>query len=404
MKKQKLKKYFTHFAAFVLIATMLSASTSFSVREYVKAALVKFYIERQTHETFLDSRTLRDRATDSLENKAVKYVLENTGERFDYIEFYKKYLRPVAPIFDSTYAANNNFYVDKVQNELSEKKIQLGKYLFFDPILSQNVKRSCASCHRPEKAFTDQRTVSRAYNFSENLERNAPTLINVGKENIYFHDGRAHSLDGVIQTVIENPKEFSSSYALIISRLKQSEAYKKLFFEAFSLTDTITNYAINESIKAFVNSLTGFNSPFDAFMQGKNNIDTKTQKGFLVFMGVGGCGKCHRMPTFGGSHYPIDGTTDFCLVGKRKIKIPTLRNVALTSPYMFDGRINSLEQIFADSLHLNDFRKNRIALKSEDKDNIILFLNSLTEKTNNFEKQTLPENYLFAKRRVGGMY
>ena len=109
--------------------------------------------------------------------------------------------------------------------------------LFFDPILFFNVKKSCASCHRPEKAFTDQRTVSGASAFSENLDRNAPSLINLDKENTYFHDGRSNSLDNVIKSVFENPKEFNCNYALIIERLKKFDEYKYLFLQAFMLSD-----------------------------------------------------------------------------------------------------------------------------------------------------------------------
>ncbi|NJN32918.1 MAG: hypothetical protein HC817_00310 [Saprospiraceae bacterium] len=157
----------------------------------------------------------------------------------------------------------------------------MGKILVFDPLLSANAKRSCASCHRPEKAFCDQRTTSRGFLFSDNLNRNAPSLINAAlSETHFFHEGQHQNLAGVFEAVITNPKEFNFSYPQILARLQTSAEYRALFQSAFDKKNTVFNpisrSELDESLIEYLKILRGYDSAFDKTMNNKPTRSTET--------------------------------------------------------------------------------------------------------------------------------
>uniref|UniRef100_UPI00190F86C6 cytochrome-c peroxidase n=1 Tax=Hymenobacter sp. IS2118 TaxID=1505605 RepID=UPI00190F86C6 len=143
---------------------------------------------------------------------------------------------------------------------------QLGKLLFFEPGLSVNGKRSCSSCHRPEKAFTDHRGTSRALRFASNLTRNSPTLLNAADQTSFFHDGRAANLAAVVESVLTSPDEMGSSYALATERLQGSAEYRRLFRRAFGAPAGPAT--INAALAAYLSSLTATASPYDQALAG----------------------------------------------------------------------------------------------------------------------------------------
>ncbi|MDJ0364678.1 cytochrome-c peroxidase [Hymenobacter sp. H14-R3] len=147
---------------------------------------------------------------------------------------------------------------------------ELGKLLFFEPALSGNGKRSCASCHRPEKAFTDHRGTSRALRFTANLPRNSPTLLASAGQGAFFHDGRAANLGEVVRQVVENPQELGSSYAQLTGRLAESPAYRLAFRQA--LGADITAASVNAALAAYVTSLVSNNAAYDQARRGQRPL------------------------------------------------------------------------------------------------------------------------------------
>lgn len=330
--------------------------------------------------------------------------------------------------------------------------VELGKMLFFDPVMSNNMKRSCASCHHPDKAFTDGLPKSLALDFDGTVNRNAPTLINCVYSERFFHDMRATSLEGQIDHVLSNRKEFNMSMLDIVDRLKQSEEYKSLFDEAFKkyTGDKIDPATVAYAISAYVSSLRGFNSDFDKYVRGEvNNINESVKHGFNLFMGKAVCGTCHFAPTFNGTVPPLYLDSESEVLGvpedpyvakprldpdigryaghlkeraefyKHSFKTPTVRNIAVTAPYMHNGAYKNLDDVVDfynkgggiglgydvphqtlpfDSLSLN---------KNEIKD-LVAFMEALTDTTG---MTSVPEKLpVFAdkpewnKRKIGGEY
>jgi cytochrome c peroxidase len=272
------------------------------------------------------------------------------------------------------------------------KRIALGKLLFYDPVLSTNLKRSCSSCHRPQKAFTDHRRTSLAYRFTNNLQFNAPTLLNTGQQNVFFHDGRAKNITEVIDYVIENPNELNCSYDTILSRLNRSAEYKMLFQEAFLTNETIQKKHLTQSLHSFVGSLKAMNGEYDRW---KNNQKTPNQEnianGLALFENTGQCITCHGGLLFGG-------------IAAKDKKIPSLRNVALTPPYFYDGQTPTLHEAI-QTCYRNHVSPQK-SLNQNDISQLVFFLESLSD-TLSFDK-TEPTHLPFipslAKRQVGSLY
>lgn len=218
----------------------------------------------------------------------------------------------------------------------------LGKLLFFEPALSVNGKRSCASCHRPEKAFTDHRGTPRALRFAGNLRRNSPTILNAAGQARYFHDGRAGSLDAVIAAVLTSPDEFGSSYALATERLSGSPGYRRLFRRAFGAP--ISMVTINAALVAYLEQQTATASAYDRARAGGPGLLPEAAAGATLFAGAAGCAQCH-----GGLQFR-DGQQHEVAPGQW-VKTPTLRNVAVTMPYRADGGAPTLAAVLADAYH-----------------------------------------------------
>ena len=221
---------------------------------------------------------------------------------------------------------------------------ELGRLLFFEPALSVNGKRSCASCHRPEKAFCDQRTVPRALRFADNLNRNAPTLLNAAGQTTFFHDGRAGSLAEVLTAVLTNPREFGSSYAEATARLKTSAEYRQRFQQAFGAGAGITPATLADALGAYLGTLAGQRAPYDQARRGGPALDTAARAGERLFAGAAGCAGCHGGPLF------RDGQRHEIGLGQW-VKTPTLRNVALTMPYGAAGCYPTLAAVLASPYH-----------------------------------------------------
>lgn len=282
-------------------------------------------------------------------------------------------VNPRASHIFSSDLINPFFFTMIRENEMNQQKVELGKLLFFDPILSEDVNRSCASCHKPERAFTDGLKKSTALGFEGTVERNAPTLVNAVLSPRFFYDLRAQKLEAQFDHVIFNPLEFNSSYAQIVNRLKQSEAYQDLFKEVYGENARINKRTIETAIGAYIVSLNSFDSEVDRWMRGEGEVSEQVERGFNLFMGKASCGTCHFAPTFSGLLPPyyqhmetevlgVPSDTSYSALDpdlgramglmkerseiyNHSFKTVTVRNVELTAPYMHNGVFQTLEEV-----------------------------------------------------------
>ena len=326
--------------------------------------------------------------------KAAEVLLRADSTNFDYYDFYQQFILPETSIFTADFLEKKKFKAEE---------IELGKLLFYDPVLSANGKRTCASCHRAEKAFCDQRITSKGVDFSVNLKKNSPTLLNVAYENAFFHEANAKNISAVIESVIKNPQEFNNDYGTILAKLNGSEAYKTLFFHAYKKR-TWTKKLLNHSIEAFVNNLTSLESTFDqSIRDSKKQLPDNLKDGYNTFMGVGKCGTCHRPPTFGGSDNPF--STDYLTLDYegKKLKVPALRHILQSFPYMHDGRAPTLSDVYSDVYHASFVPK---SITKEQIAKINVFLTYICDNItsdNQIPKQ-LPLLAHRPQRNIGGLY
>ncbi|MDO1451161.1 cytochrome c peroxidase [Rhodocytophaga aerolata] len=346
-------------------------------------------------------------------------------------------------------AFNVNFYAPSYQAHLTPERIALGKMLFFDPVLSGNGSRSCASCHIPEKGFADGKAKSIAFDFKGSVSRNAPTLLNAALQSSLFHDMRVNFLEDQASEVVNNTNEMHGSFKEAVVLVKQSQEYVHLFEEAFpeSADSSLTEQHIKVAIASYVRSLTSLNSRFDQYMKGdKTTLTTLEVKGFNVFMGKAKCGTCHFMPLFNGAVPPnfaqteaeilgVPGTTDtlhpeldadlgkFDLykkdLHKYAFKTPTVRNVALTAPYMHNGVYSTLEEVIdfynrgggqgmGIDLPTQTLPPDKLDLNTEEKEALVAFMQTLTDTTGLTDVPRhlplFPNQVVLNKRKVGGKY
>lgn len=284
--------------------------------------------------------------------------------------------RPVNPLANSIFSdtfLNAGFFGPSSRFEQTGKRIELGKKLFFDSILSSSKTRSCATCHKPELAFTDGLKTAIALDGKSYLARNTPTLWNSGLQTKQFYDSRAAMLEHQLNAVVHNEQEMGGSLAQSAKDLEASSIYKELFQKAYpNEPEQITQYTIANAISSYVRSLVSLNSRFDLYMRGDaTQLSDEEKKGFNLFMGKAKCGTCHFAPLFNGLVPPLFTETESEVLGvpanKEKgspldadegkatftkspvhryaFKTPTLRNIALTAPYMHNGVFDSLEEV-----------------------------------------------------------
>src|SRR5579863_3430635 len=344
------------------------------------------------------------------------------------VPFYSKFAatRPDAGDIYNKDVFNTDYFAPDSNGRYSPEKAMLGELLFFDPILSDNNKRACASCHKPNLAFTDGNIKSVSFQFDK-LPRNSPTVINSGFQNRLFWDLRAGSLEDQLDSVVNNVDELHGSFDRVITKLSNSPEYKASFEQAFpeSKRKGITRAEIKYAIGIYERSLTGLNSRFDQYMQGDETKLSRSEiNGFNVFMGKARCGVCHFAPLFNGSVPPFydlsdnhslgvpikDSMTKYIVdpdLGLMKIngdsyrrfsfKTPTLRNAALTAPYMHNGVYTTLEQVvnFYDKAAGNQFAKDirgdmtglpfltvlpiKLNLTDIEKKDLVAFIKTLTD-------------------------
>lgn len=320
-------------------------------------------------------------------------------------------------LFDSG-AFNPDFYVPDASAYSNDAKILLGKKLFYDAVLSDRGKRSCASCHKPELAFTDGLKAADVLGGGSRLKRNTPTLINAGLQPFLFYDMRVGFLEDQAAEVVKNKDEMHGDFAKAIGTLKKNTAYTRMFRAAYANRE-VTETQIKNALASYIRSLTKFSTPFDEYMRGNKSAMTAQQiKGFNLFMGKAKCGTCHFTPLFNGVNPPEFNRVDAEIIGipatadtlrplldsdegkyrtykisvqRFAFKTPTLRNVALTAPYMHNGVYLTLEEVMdfynrggGKGLGLEvpgqTLSSEKLNLSNDEKKAVLLFLQALTDR------------------------
>lgn len=242
----------------------------------------------------------------------------------------------------------------------SPQQIDLGRYLFFDPLLSGDDTVSCASCHHPELGFADGRPRSVGIGGAE-VRRAAPSLWNVAFLQRFFWDGRASSLEEQMQGPLYDAREMGASPAQLLADVGGNETYRRLFRAAFPGNQgPPTLDMIYTAIAAFEASLVSLNSRYDRYAHGYHDALTDDEKaGMNVFRSfVARCAECHTPPLFTNQQVAVIGVRDpgglpfdagaEAVTGNRGLrggfKVPSLRNVARTAPYMHSGAFATLHE------------------------------------------------------------
>jgi cytochrome c peroxidase len=218
-------------------------------------------------------------------------------------------------------------------NPLTGEKIELGRWLFFNRRLSRDGSLSCASCHDPERAFSDRRAIAVGV-FQRKGRRNSPALINLGYGRLFFWDGRAATLEEQVLKPIEDPNEMDLPLAEAAARVG------------------LAPEEIAHALASFVRSILSGDSPFDRYINGDHTALTPEQQaGLQLFRGKANCSACHVAPNFTDERLHNtgvawrDGRFSDLGAGQGNFKTPTVREVARTAPYMHDGSLPTLEEV-----------------------------------------------------------
>ncbi|MBO9715805.1 MAG: cytochrome-c peroxidase [Pseudoxanthomonas sp.] len=237
-----------------------------------------------------------------------------------------------------------------------EARVELGRRLFFDPLLSGDRTVSCASCHKPEHAFAD--TVAVSPGVSGRLgTRNTPTVMNTSGRTSMFWDGRAETLEDQAVFPIENPLEMDLPLDEALRRLNSDPGYAEAFRVAYA--GPATARTLGRALAAFQKTLDTTDSPYDRYAHGDDAaIDESAKRGRLVFIGKGKCAECHSGEDFTSDRFRNIGLFNRVALGDRgrgaitgdpaddgQFKVPSLRNVAVTAPYMHNGMFATLRQV-----------------------------------------------------------
>jgi cytochrome c peroxidase len=281
------------------------------------------------------------------------------------------------------------------KNPMSNTKVLLGAKLFYDPALSSNATISCSSCHLPQFAFTDGR--DKSMGVSSNLTmRNSPALINLAYHPYFMFDGGIPTLELQPVAPIMHPDEMGFDLFEAAELLNKNADYNDLSQKAFGEPLNAKNVAY--ALAAFQRDLLSYQSPYDIYLQGdKNALTSKQIRGMdLFFSDSLNCAACHSGFNFTNYEFINIGLYEqYDDKGRERVtenpldngkfKTPTLRNIELTSPYMHDGSIATLENVIefkmsAGTAHPNKSKKmESFVLNSEDKKALKIFLISLTD-------------------------
>ncbi|MDX1408459.1 MAG: cytochrome c peroxidase [Saprospiraceae bacterium] len=266
-------------------------------------------------------------------------------------------------------AVESSYWIDQNRYDVTDAGATLGRVLFYDKILSRTNKVSCATCHVQSAGFGDGTALSSGVH-EQVLTRHTPAIINTYDDRMLFWDGRTKSLEELVLKPVRNHQEMGlDNMDFLLAKLEKATYYPALFEDAFGSPE-ITQERITDALAQFVRSMVSARSKFDRMQAGLEEFNALEQLGQQVFFGEGRCYNCHLGQDFnerGGFFFgwsdplanigldeeyldPGAGAFDPERIGE--FKIPSLRNVAVTAPYMHDGRFSSLEEV------INHYNKN----------------------------------------------
>lgn len=295
-------------------------------------------------------------------------------------------------------------------NPIDENKISLGRSLFYDPILSKDSAISCASCHSSFNAFahTDH---SLSHGINDSIgRRNAPALFNLAWHKSFMWDGAINHLDMQSLAPMTSELEMGESLEHILVKLRRSNYYKKKVYDAYN-DSIIDTPKMLKSLSQFLLTLISSNSKFDKVLIGEKQFTDKEKKGYLIYQN--NCAQCHTQPLFSSYDFETNGlaidTTlndygKFEISGNPKdsllFKIPSLRNLSYTYPYMHDGRFNSLNQVI-NHYDTDTVLFQSIQLNQTQKVDLISFLLTLNDsifvfdQKHRFPLELIGQQYLY---------
>lgn len=276
---------------------------------------------------------------------------------------------------------------DFSKNRLTKEGIELGRQLFYDPVLSKDSTVSCSSCHLSYTAFTHV-DHALSHGIADRIgTRNSPALTNLAWAGSFMWDGAVNHLDVQALAPISSPVEMDETIENVVKKLQRQPAYTTLFFDAFG-DSTVTGEHLLKALSQFELTLISANAEYDRVMAGKDNFTEQEQRGYHLFQK--NCARCHAEPFFTNYRFennglPLDTTLNDYGRGavtkqpqdSLKFKVPTLRNIEFSYPYMHDGRFRNLQDVLnhyarADSLG--------IKLSANEKVDLVAFLLTLTDR------------------------
>ncbi len=300
-------------------------------------------------------------------------------------------------------------------NPLTEEGIELGRHLFWDKTLSRNNTVSCGSCHSPETAFSDDAPKSIGL-YGETTRRNSMPLMNMAWNTSFFWDGRAATLEEQILEPVTHPVEMDLTWAEAVERIESDSAYQEMFTQAFG-TPCVDSLRMSFAMAQFIRTMISARSRFDlAYRYGQAQLTPSEQRGLELFLAEGGdpniypggqnggdCFHCHggALVQFTDHLFRNNGLDSIIgedrgreevsgvIYDRGRFRTPTLRNIALTAPYMHDGRFATLHEVLehynsgghesATVDPLMKFTGEGLGLSPLDIDDLVNFLESLSD-------------------------
>jgi cytochrome c peroxidase len=294
---------------------------------------------------------------------------------------------------NSVYAFENN--------EITLNRTTLGRHLFFDPVLSKDSVLSCESCHHQWAAFSDP-----AHPLSHGIEnrfgfRNSPALMNLAWHPIFMHDGGIIHFENMPIAPITDTNEMGSKLSDVMIKLNNSSFYKSAFKRAYG-TDSIETQFVMKALVQYMSALVSDGSRYDDYLRGNlSALSNQELSGLALFRS--NCESCHQEPLFSDFSFRNNGlATQYADEGRQRIslqpedkgkfKVPSLRNIELTHPYMHDGSIDRLEEVvehYSKGIEAHDNLDDELPVggfqfNQTEKEALIAFLKSLTDE--NFTK------------------
>lgn len=290
---------------------------------------------------------------------------------------------------------------DLKKNPVTEEGFELGRRLFYEPMLSRDSTVSCGSCHQQSAAF-----IQAGHDFSHGVDnlhgrRNTLPVFNALFYKTFFWDGGVHNLDMVPVNPIENRIEMDEKMDNVLTKLNQSSSYRYLFKKAFK-ADSITTKEFLQALSQFMAAMISANSRYDKYVRNEGEaLSAQELNGLAIFRQK--CSSCHATDLFTDGSYRNNGiTNDFRFDkgrqeitlqenDKGKFKVPTLRNIEYSAPYMHNGSLATLEEVldhYKNGMKPSEtvdtvFRKKDgslgIDLTAEEKKNLIAFLKTLSD-------------------------